>query len=52
MEVRKVTWPTRQQALKLTVIVLGFCIAAGLIIGLIDLAFNLGYTELLNLAKQ
>lgn len=51
LELRRVTWPTRQQAFKLTMIVLGFCITAGLIVGLIDLVLNVGYTQLLNLSQ-
>lgn len=52
LELRKVTWPTRNQAVKLTVIVLGFCIVAALFIGLADSLFNLGYAQLLELARK
>ena len=51
LELRKVTWPTKQQAFKLTLIVLGFCVVAAVLIGAIDFALKLGYGELLNLSR-
>ena len=39
-EVRKVTWPTRQEALRLTLIVLGFTFAAMLFLGALDILFQ------------
>ena len=50
-ELKKVTWPTHQQAIKLTIIVLGFCVVSAVIVGVFDLAFNRGYQELINLSK-
>lgn len=50
-ELRKVTWPTRNQALKLTAIVLGFCLFMALVIGIFDGLFNAGYKYLLTLAS-
>ncbi len=47
-ELRKVTWPTRNQALRLTAIVLGFCIFMALVIGLFDGLFNAAYKYLLS----
>ena len=38
-ELRKVVWPTRQEALRLTVMVLIVCIAVGLLLGAIDYGF-------------
>ncbi|MBP7670755.1 preprotein translocase subunit SecE [Candidatus Gracilibacteria bacterium] len=35
-ELHKVSWPTRQQAVKLTVIVLIFCAVVGVFLGLVD----------------
>lgn len=35
-ELTKVTWPTKNQAVRLTIIVLGFCIAMGVFLGAID----------------
>ena len=49
-ELRKVTWPTKNQALKLTTIVIGFCIAMAILLGLFDYLFSLGYSYLLNLS--
>jgi preprotein translocase subunit SecE len=38
-ELKKVVWPTRQEALRLTVLVLIVCLAAGLILGGLDYGF-------------
>ncbi len=38
-EVRKVSWPTRQQATKLTLIVLAVTVAMALFLGALDLVF-------------
>ena len=38
-ELRKVTWPTREEAWKLTLIVLGTVVAMSIILGLADLIF-------------
>lgn len=46
-ELRKVTWPTKNQAIRLTAIVLGFCLFMALVIGVIDGLFNYGYKFLL-----
>ena len=47
-ELRKVTWPTRNQALKLTAIVLGFCLFMAFVVGVFDGLFNAGYKYLLS----
>lgn len=39
-ELKKVVWPTRQQAVKLTLIVIGVSIFAGLMIGGLDFLFT------------
>jgi preprotein translocase subunit SecE len=39
-ELRKAHWPTRQEALRLSVLVLAVCIVVGLILGALDLAFT------------
>lgn len=39
-ELRQVRWPTQQQAIKLTVIVIGFIIVASAFFGVIDLLFS------------
>ena len=41
-ELRKVVWPTRQEALRLTIIVIIVCAAVGILLGSIDY----GFTEL------
>jgi len=49
-ELTKVTWPTKNQALKLTSIVISFCIVMAILLGLFDYLFSLGYSYLLNLS--
>ena len=49
-ELRKVSWPTRSQAVKLSFLVLGFCIATAVFIGLLDFVFSYGYQTLVNMA--
>ncbi len=44
-ELRKVSWPTRQDLIKYTLIVLAFLVFMGIVIGLLDL----GSTALVNL---
>ena len=39
-ELRKVTWPTRQEALRLTLIVLAFTFIAMLFLGALDVLFQ------------
>ena len=39
-EMRKVAWPTRQETVRLTLIVLGICLIMGLILGAIDYGFS------------
>lgn len=51
-ELKKVTWPTRNQAVRLTFIVIGFCIALALIVGILDFAFNTGYRALVNFSDK
>ncbi len=41
-ELRKVTWPTRQEAIRLTIMVLAVCAVAGVFLALADY----GFTEL------
>ena len=47
-ELSKVTWPTRNQAVKLTIIVLVFCLVMAGVIGAVDLGFNKLYEMVLN----
>ena len=39
-ELRKVTWPTRQEAIRLTIIVIIVCTILGAILGSIDYGFT------------
>lgn len=50
-ELTKVTWPTKNQAVKLTMIVLGLCLVFAVFLAGIDFIANYGYTHLVNLAK-
>jgi preprotein translocase subunit SecE len=43
-ELRKVTWPTRAEALRLTGLVIAFTVAVAIILGVIDY----GFSELMN----
>ncbi len=38
-ELRKVVWPSRQETLRLTAMVIGVCIVVGLILGALDYGF-------------
>lgn len=49
-ELQKVTWPTRNRAIRLTFLVLGFCLAAAVVIGVMDYTFSAGHEVLLNMA--
>ena len=48
-ELRKVSWPTREEALRLTYVVIGLSIAMGLVLGGADFLLNTLYTFLLSL---
>ncbi len=50
-ELGKVTWPTKNQAVLLTVVVIAFCVVFAGFLGAIDYVFGLGLKELLNLAS-
>lgn len=39
-ELRKVVWPTRQETLRLTLIVIGLCLVLGAVLGAIDYGFS------------
>jgi preprotein translocase subunit SecE len=39
-ELRKAHWPTRQEALRLSILVLIVCVIVGAILGALDLAFT------------
>ena len=50
-ELHAVTWPTKQQMLRLTAIVLGFTAVFAAFIGLVDFLFNRGNSFLLSLIQ-
>ncbi len=42
-ELRKVTWPTREEALRLTYVVIGLSLVMGAVLGAVDLVLNTLY---------
>ena len=46
-ELRKVSWPTREEALRLTYVVIGLSIVMGLLLGGVDFVLNWLYTLLI-----
>lgn len=48
-EINKVTWPTRDQAIRMTIIVLIITFIIMVVIGVLDWLFALGYDETLKL---
>jgi preprotein translocase subunit SecE len=52
MEMKKVTWPTRNQAVRLTLLVLGFCFGAAIVIGAMDAIFSFGHQKLIDYAAS
>ena len=49
-ELTKVTWPTKNQAVRMTIIVLIFCVIAGLLLGALDFLLSELHTLLINAA--
>jgi preprotein translocase subunit SecE len=45
-ELRKVVWPTREEALRLMYVVLGISLAMGLLLGFVDFALSALYSAL------
>ena len=39
-ELKKVVWPTRREAIRLTIMVLAICVAVGIFLGAIDYGFS------------
>jgi preprotein translocase subunit SecE len=39
-ELKKVVWPTRQETLRLSLIVIGLCLIVGIFLGLVDYGFS------------
>lgn len=48
-ELRKVVWPTREEALRLTYVVIAISLAMGAVLGLLDFILNWLYTFLISL---
>lgn len=46
-ELTKVTWPTKNQAVRLTIIVLIFCIVVALFLSTVDYLFSMAYNYIL-----
>ena len=46
-ELRKARWPTRQEALRLSLLVLAICVIVGVILGALDYGFTRLLTTLL-----
>jgi preprotein translocase subunit SecE len=44
-ELKKVHWPTRQEALRLSLLVLAVCVIAGAILGALDFGFTRLFTD-------
>ncbi|MFA6475482.1 MAG: preprotein translocase subunit SecE [Patescibacteria group bacterium] len=49
-ELRRVTWPTRQEALRSTGIVVAFAGGFAIFLGVVDFLFNLGLNYLISIA--
>lgn len=50
-ELHKVTWPTRDEVIRLTVLVSGMSVAVGAALGLLDLVFTELVRQLLSLGR-
>ncbi len=48
-ELTKVVWPTKNQAIRLTIIVMIFCIVVAIFLGFIDFGFGKIYTYVINI---
>ncbi len=47
-EMQKVTWPTRQQTINYSLLVIGLSIGMALFFAILDYAFNLGITRIIS----
>lgn len=50
-ELHKVSWPTKNQAVRISAIVLGFSLVTAAFIGLLDYALTFGVTTLIQLVS-
>ena len=51
-ELRRVTWPTRDEAMRLTLMVVAVSAAIGVFLGAIDIGFARLFTEILGSSSQ
>jgi len=51
-ELTKITWPTKNQAIRLTIIVLVMCIIIAFVLGIIDYIFMSLYEYVLTLTEN
>lgn len=47
-EMRKVTWPTKQQTINYSLVVIGLSIGMGIFFGILDYLLNLGLAALIS----
>ena len=45
-ELKKVTWPSRQETIRLTIMVIAISGAIGVVLGILDLLYNRLFTQL------
>ncbi|HVW66755.1 MAG TPA: preprotein translocase subunit SecE [Candidatus Peribacteraceae bacterium] len=50
-ELRHVRWPTRQQAVRLSIIVIGFTLLCAIFFGVVDFLLSMGLKYVLSLAS-
>lgn len=48
-EMRKITWPTREQTIRYALIVIAVSVGVAVFLGLLDFVFSLGLQQLLTL---
>lgn len=51
-EIKKVTWPTKNQAIKMTILVLIVVLITALVIAVLDFVFGTGHKYLIDLAPS
>jgi len=51
-ELTKVVWPTKSQAIRISIIVIGVTVALTSFLALLDFGFNLGMLELIKQIKN
>lgn len=50
-DLRQVRWPTRQQAIRFSAIVIGFTLACAIVFGVVDFVLSLALKGILSLAS-